>query len=339
MGASDLSGYFITGGRQRTARLRTREEWHAYEKAVLIHLDDETGEARCVLAHESPPGRRPEKNPSFVFKAGSWDGEHLLLCTQTEIVIFDPHTESVVRTISHPWMNDVHHVTRIDGRLHVVSTGLDALLVFDEDDAEIVEVHSATGAPPWGRFDKQTDYRLVATTKPHQAHPNYVYHHNGARWISRFEQRDTLRIDGEAATLRLADDPVHDGVPLGEDVWFTVVSGAVIAAQPGQQRVRARYDLNAFETGPPRPLGWCRGIHLEPERTLLGFSRLRPTLLKQNLSWLRKPLGKLPEPHPTRIVAYDLDAGRKLKTWSLEGVGISSIFSILPDRPPDALSV
>lgn len=328
-----MSQYFITGGRQRPSRLLTRDEWHAYGKAVLLKLDTDTGEVRTVLEHESPSGRRPERDPSFVFKAGSWDGDALLLCTQTEIVVFDPRHEQVVRTVSHPWLNDVHHVARIDGRLHVVSTGLDALLVFDADDRDIEEVHSATGEDPWQRFDREADYRLVPTTKPHRCHPNYVYTHRGARWISRFEQRDTLCLDGPRRSLRLADDPVHDGVEDGDDVWFTVVSGEVIAARPDEGRVRARFDLNGMEAGPPRPLGWCRGIHREPGRTLLGFSRLRPTRLKQNLSWLRKPLGKQPEPHPTRVCAYDLDAGRKLDTWVLEETGISSIFSILPAQP------
>ncbi len=332
-----MAEYFITGGRQRAAHLRTRDEWHAYGKAVLLHLDTDTGVARCVLEYESPEGRRPVRDPSFVFKAGSWDGDHLLLCTQTEVVIFDPRAGSVARTVSHPWLNDVHHVERIDGRLHVVSTGLDALLVFDEADEQVVEVHSATGADPWAQRSRDVDYRLLATTKPHQAHPNYVYRHHGQRWISRFEQRDTLRIDGEPLSLRLSDDPVHDGVVVGEDVWFTAVSGQVIVARPDEQQVVARYDLNAMESGPARPLGWCRGIRVEGSRsghrTLLGFSRLRPTTLKQNLAWLRRPLGRQPEPHPTRVAAYDLAAGEKLETWPLEQTGISSIFSILPARP------
>ena len=76
-----MTQYFITGGRQRPSRLRTRDEWHAYGKAVLLKLDTRTGAVRTVLEYESPAGRRPEREPSFVFKAGSWDGDQLLLCT------------------------------------------------------------------------------------------------------------------------------------------------------------------------------------------------------------------------------------------------------------------
>ena len=339
--------YFITGGRQRPSRLRTRQEWNAYEKAVLVELDTDTGARRTVLEYESPPGRRPVQAPSFVFKAGSWDGDQLLLCTQTEVVVFDPAAGRVVRTISHPWFNDVHHVERIGGRLHVVSTGLDLLLIFDEDDENIAEWHSATGADPWERFDPDTDYRLVTTTKPHGAHPNYVFEADGAVWVTRFEQRDALRLTtgvaspgdatspaGLATSPRLAEDPVHDGVLHEGRVWFTVVSGEVVAVDPIGGAITARYDLRAMRAEGERPLGWCRGIHHAADHVLLAFSHLRPTAIKQNLSWLRKPLGRQQEPAPTRVDAYDLTGGRRLASWELESSGVSSIFSILPGTPP-----
>jgi hypothetical protein len=325
-----LSRYFLTGGRQRPTHLRARDEWTAYERAVLLSLDTRTGAARVVLEYASPPDRCPATDPSFVFKAASWDGPHLLLCTQTEVIVFDPVAERIVRTISHPWFNDVHHVARIGGRLHVVSTGLDAVLVLGDDD-EVVEVLSAVGDDPWSRFDRATDWRRVPTTKPHAAHPNFVTEVDGHRWLTRFVQRDALDLDGGSA-VRLADDPVHDGVLVDGRLWYTVVSGHVVVVEPGRGVV-ARYDLDRVGDEGGRPLGWARGIHVDAGVTLIAFSRLRPTTLKQNLSWLRTPLGRPPEPHPTRVVAYDFAAGRKLHTWTVEQVGISSIFSVLPAEP------
>lgn len=325
--------YYVMGGRQRPSHLLTRDEWFAYEKAVLIELDTDSGLMRTVLEYASPAGRRPAKSPSHVFKAGSWDGQHVLLCTQTEVVVFDPAREQVVRTISHPWMNDVHHVARIQGRLHVVSTGLDALLVLDEQ-GEVADIVSAIDDPPWKRHDQGTDYRLVSTTKPHAAHPNYVFEKDGAVWLTRFEQRDALCLADRSRRIRIADDPIHDGVVRGEAAWFTVVSGEVVAVDLAARRVTARYPLAAMGDEGGRPLGWCRGLHHDGATTLLAFSRLRPTKLKQNLQWLRKPLGKAPEAAPTRVAAYDLPRGRMLQTWVLEDAGISSIFSVLPAQPP-----
>lgn len=320
--------YFVSGGRQRPSHLLTREEWHAYEMAVLLELDTDSGAVRTVLQYQSPEGRRPVERPSFVFKAASWDGDHLLLCTQTEVVVFDPRAERVVRTVSHPWFNDVHHVARLGGRLHVVSTGLDALLLVD--DAGVVEhLLPAVEGAPWDRLDAAVDQRLVATTKPHRSHPNYVAAWGGALWLTRFEQRDVVRLSDGAAVL-LADDPVHDGVPADGGVWFTVVSGSVVVVDPSTATVRRRITLPVSE----RPLGWCRGVHVESDRLLLGYSRLRPTTLKQNLAWLRAPLGKAPEPLPTRVAAHDRQDGRLLEAWGLELAGMSSVFSILPADPP-----
>ena len=308
--------YLLTGGRQRVSRLIRREEWTSFEKAVVLSLDTDSGTFETLLEYEGPPDRVPEQDPSHVFKSASWDGDRLLLCTQTEVLVFDPVARRVERSISHPWFNDVHHVRRVEGRLNVVSTGLDALL--ELEDEGVVELHSATGESPWQRFDRERDYRRVATTKPHEAHPNYLFVSEGRRWLTRFEQGDALAIDGEGR-VPVADDPIHDG----DDFWFTVVSGKVVHATSGRT-----WDLTKL--GRPAPLGWCRGLVVEPQRALVGFSRLRPTLLKQNLSWLRKPLGRAPEPAPTRVVAYDLEAGRELQSWAVEPHGISALFSILP---------
>lgn len=323
--------YLLTGGRQRPTRLKRLEEWNAFERALVLELDSDTGRLRTLMEYTSPAAHCPAVDPSILFKSASWDGDRLLLCTQTEVLITTPRpdgTLAIERVISHPWFNDVHHVARIGGRLHVVSTGLDAVLVLDGD--EVVEVHGVTGESPWTRFDRATDYRRVETTKPHRAHPNYVFEAEGARWVTRFEPRDAAGLDGEAPTERIADRPIHDGVLVDGLLWFTVVSGQVVTVDPATRRVVRRYDLDRVPRANPAPLGWCRGIHVEPGRALVGFSRLRPTSLKQNLAWLRTPLHLPPEPAPCRVVAYDLAAGREIAAWHLEDAGLSAVFSILP---------
>lgn len=320
--------YYLSGGRQRVSRFVRREEWTSFESAVLLELDTDTGEARSILEYQGAADRVPETDPSHIFKTAAWDGDRLLLCTQTEVLVFDPRQCKIERTISHPCFNDVHHVARIGGRLHVVSTGLDAVFVLDENDAICAEF-SATDHDIWERFDRNTDYRRVATTKPHGAHPNFVFETEASAWVTRFEQRDAIRLDGKLPGIKVGDAPIHDGVPVGDSVWFTSVPGSVIRADPRTGQRIATYDLNTFPRPSAEPLGWCRGILVEPERTLVGFSRLRPTLFKQNLSWLRTAVNR-PEPSPTRVTAYDLEGRRELATWALEPFGMSAIFGILP---------
>lgn len=319
--------YYLSGGRQRISRLVRREEWTSFESAVLLELDTDCGKLSTVLEYQGTPGRVPPADPSHIFKTASWDGEHLLLCTQTEVLVFDPARRVIVRTISHPGFNDVHHVARINGRIHVVSTGLDCIFVLDEND-QVVETHGVAGPDPYTRFDRAIDYRRVATTKPHQAHPNFVFSANGVRWATRFEQKDAFCLDDSRPPMPVAPGPIHDGVPHEGRIWFTAVTGRVVALDAATGGKVADYDLNTFPRGNDDPLGWCRGILIEPERTLVGFSRLRPTLFKQNLSWLRQAVAR-PEPAPTRVTAYDLAGGKELEHWLLEPAGMSAVFGIL----------
>ncbi len=323
-----MARYLITGGRQRVSRFVRREEWTSFEAAVLAELDTVTGKTRVILEYEGAPERVPAVDPSHIFKSASWDGERLLLCTQTEVLVYDPRRNRLERTISHPCFNDLHHVARIDGRIHVVSTGLDLVVVVD-DDGTIIEERSVIEVPTWSRFDRAVDYRRVATTKPHQSHPNYIAWADGRRWVTRFEQRDAFPLDG-GEPIKLADRPVHDGVPEGDRAWFTAVSGRVIVTEPAAGRVVADFDLDRVPREEPATLGWCRGLAHEPDRVLVGFSRLRPTKFAQNLSWLRPALGRAPEPLPSRVCAYDREFTREVARWDVEEAGVSAVFSVLP---------
>lgn len=324
-----MARYLLTGGRQRPSRFVRRDEWTSFEQALLLELDTDTGALRTLLEYTSPAENCPDVDPSILFKSASWDGDHLLLCTQTEVVVYDPARAAIVKVLSLPWFNDVHHAVRLDGRLHVVSTGLDAVFVLDDAGA-VVEEFSATGASPWERFDRAADYRKVHTTKPHRAHPNYAFAADGRRWVTRFEQRDALPMDGGGPPIPVADAPIHDGEPHGGSLWFTAVNGQVLVADPRAGAVTARHDLNRFQPD-GTPLGWCRGIQVEPDRVLVGFSRLRPSLFVQNLAWLRAPL-KRPEPLPCRVTAYARDFSAVQASWTLESAGMSAVFSILPSR-------
>lgn len=316
---------FITGGRQRPTAFRRKAEWHCYDQARLVELDTEAGHAQVRLRYQSPAARCPPEMPSHVFKAGSWDGPHVLVCTQTEVLWVDPDTWTVARRASHKWMNDVHHAARIGGRVHVVSTGLDAVLVLDETGA-VVETVGALGTDPFLRFDPARDWRQVPTTKPHGAHPNYVFGQGGRTWITRFEQGDCLEPQ-TGRTLPLSSTRIHDGVVDRGRVWFTSVDGHVIEADPNSGRVLATHDLTRFADD-DRPLGWCRGLFRQKGITFVGFTKVRSTRFKENLSWLRGPLNR-PDARATRVAAYDLAAGEKRGEWALDHLGFDAVFSIL----------
>ncbi len=321
---------WVVGGEQRGVPHWTRE-WRLYKKALVVKV--ENGQSRRVLEYQSPPEHCCDELPSIVFKAASINGDRAYLCTQTEVLICDFPSFAIQKTISLPCFNDVHHVAVApDGRLFVAVTGLDAVAELASDGA-LIRLISLTGGSVWDRFSPTTDYRKVATTKPHQVHPNFVFFLDGKPWVTRFQQRDAVPLDGNEAgraIFRLDAEGVHDGHVAAEHIYFTAVNGLILRFNlvSGEKQ---SFDLNKIPNSHrDRPLGWCRGLLPSGERTWVGFSRIRYTALRQNLDWIRRGFhdsDRLP-PAPTRIACYDLAKGTLVDEISLESELMNTVFSI-----------
>jgi hypothetical protein len=321
---------WIVGGEQRGVPHFARE-WRLYGKALVLKA--EGGRLECAFEYQSPAEHCPDDSPSIVFKAASIKGNYAYLCTQTEILICDFPSFAIRKIISLPCFNDIHHVAVApDGRLFVAVTGLDAVAELTPD-GTLLSLTSVVGGSVWDRFSPKIDYRKVPTTKPHRAHPNFVFFLDGQPWVTRFEQRDAVPLDlkrNGAHVFRLGDEPVHDGYVAGGHIYFTTVDGYVL-----------RFDLASGEKQSfalpamagsyrDRPLGWCRGILPLGERIWVGFSRVRFTALRHNLDWVRRgfrQIERLP-PAPTRIACYDLTGSELVEEIEVEQQAMSTIFSI-----------
>ena len=219
-----------------------------------------------------------------------------------------------------------------DGRLFVAVTGLDAVAEMTPDGV-LLNLLSVTGKPVWQRFSKTTDYRKVATTKPHQAHPNFVFFLDGKPWVTRFQQRDAVPLYGEAgaqAPFALGAEGVHDGHVAEGCIYFTAVNGLVLCVDLASGKMQG-FDLNQAR-GPykDRPLGWCRGILPLGNEVWVGFSRIRYTALRHNIDWIRhgfRNIDRLP-PAPTRVARYDLGKNALVDELDLEPAGMNTVFSI-----------
>lgn len=317
----------ITGGAQRANAVWMHESRH-YDQAVLIELDVQTGEARTLLTYKSPPEACPEDRPSIIFKSASLHDGRLYLCTQTEVLIYDWPSLDQVAYHSLPCFNDVHHVLPVGEHLYVASTGLDLVVVLDAA-GNVVAEHNALGKDPWHRFDKGTDYRKIPTTKPHESHPNFVFLVDGQPWVTRFEQRDAACLSNLERRVDVGIERVHDGNPHGDRLWLTTVDGHLVAGPTSGGRIDRDIDLNRISGDDGRPLGWCRGLHLDGATAYVGFSRIRSTPLRQNLAWLKR-FKRPAEFRPTRIGVYDVEAERHVRDLDLEPAGLSAVFSILP---------
>ena len=118
-----------------------------------------------------------------------------------------------------------------DGTLFVAVTGLDAVAELSPE-GELLRLASVLGGSPWDRFSPDVDYRKVPTTKPHRAHPNYLFFLDGRPWVTRFEQRDAVPVDGSAngpATVRRRRERGSTtGTWTAERLCFTTVNGCVV---------------------------------------------------------------------------------------------------------------
>lgn len=325
---------WVVGGEQRMSTFRVPAEWNKFKAAVVVRVRD--GRPERVLEYVSPPEHCPDERPSHVFKAATIQDETAWLCTQTEVLECDFPSFSIQRVISLPCFNDVHHVTPgPDGRLFVAVTGLDAVAEISRE-GELIRLVDVLGGNPWDRFSPEVDYRKVPTTKPHRSHPNYVFFLQGRPWVTRFEQRDAVPVDGFSRNgwrpFEVGREGVHDGHVHGRRLSFTTVDGHLVTfdLQTGDKR---DLDLNALKAPEDdRPLGWCRGLLLEDrgDRAWIGFTRLRHTKLRQNLSWVRHGFrtGPFHNRYPTRIALYDLERPAKLQEIDLEEAGLNAVFSI-----------
>ena len=332
---------WVVGGEQKLTFLH-QKEWNQFRAAVVMRVDPQAppeSALKRVLEYESPPEHCPDDGGSHVFKAATLDGDTMWLCTQTEVLECGFPGFDIRRVISLPCFNDLHHVTPgPDGTLFVAVTGLDAVAEVSLD-GELLRLVDVLGGDVWDRFDRSVDYRKVPTTKPHRSHPNYVFFLDGQPWVTRFEQRDAVPINpsrsGGRPPFAVAIAGIHDGNlvggPAGDRLLFTSVDGHLVRfdLSTGERR---DLDLNSImEPDDDRPLGWCRGVQSEDGDTAwVGFSRLRRTKLRQNLSWVRHGFreGYFHKRQPTRIALYDIERSARLQEIDLEPAGLNAVFSI-----------
>lgn len=317
---------YVIGGQQRHARsmLEHEEGWYKYNKGLILEIAPETCSIQCRTEYVSPPEACPEDEPAILFKSGTLHDGKLYACTQTEVLIYSVPDFCVQSYISLPCFNDVHHVRPTpSGNLLVANSGLDMVLEITPD-GTLLNAWNTIGEDPWSRFSPETDYRRIASTKPHRSHPNQVFFIGDDIWVTRFEQRDAICLTERGKRISIDLGPVHDGVVQDGHVYFTTVNGCVVVVSTATLAIDEVIDLN--EIGPANAhLGWCRGILTDGRMAWVGFSRLRLTKFRENLSWVRWGFRS----HlPTRIACFDLVEKRSIAEVDLQVHGLDAVFSI-----------
>lgn len=318
---------YVVGGRQRIARsvLDNEQTWYEYEKGVVLQIELATGSAQTCLDYLSPPEAAGNNDP-VLFKSGTAEDGRLYLCTQTEVLVYELPDFELVNYISLPYFNDVHHVRPMpNGNLLVANSGLEMVVQLTPA-GETVRAWNVLGEDPWQFISSTVDYRRGISTKPHRAHPNYVFLVGDDVWATRFEQRDAVCLTEPGRSINIGLERVHDGVLHQGRLYFTTINGYVVIANPDTCLVEETINLNTLH-GEDTLLGWCRGVLLDGAKAWIGFSRIRPTRFRETLSWVRQGFRRS---LPTHIACYDLAAKQLLAEINLEDQGLNAVFSIFP---------
>jgi hypothetical protein len=256
----------------------------------------------CVspIALTSGPGADQECT------AASWLPDGVLLQpTHTEVLWVCIDTWRVIHRASHPLMHNVHSATPVsDGGYLVTCAGSDSVLTFDRSDVLVAcdwlrdgDFHSAYG--------DIVDFRTLHhdQLKPHAYHPNHACLVGDKTWVTCFEtQRAVCREDGRE--ILFPEGIPHDGRLRDGLLWFTVVTGHVIAVDPTTLERRVHLDLNRL-TQRESMLGWCRGVEIVGRRLFVGMTMIRATRHREVMRWLAR--GGAGRKLPTRVIEIDLD--------------------------------
>jgi hypothetical protein len=325
-----MSEIYVIGGELRRSVFRKLAEWQSSKKGVIIQLNPETKKSRRRVEYISPSEVCAADLPAILFKSAFLSGNTLFTCTSTEILIYRLPSFELQHYISLPCFNDLHHVypTR-EGALLVAVTGLDMVVEISTAGEVIREWSALPEEDTWQRFSRDVDYRTVATTKPHRAHPNHVFQLDDEVWVTRFQQRDAICLTRPGRRIDIAVQRPHDGYVLGDSIYFTTVDGHIVIANTKSLQVEKTYDLTKMGGPPEQILGWCRGLLPVDERLIwVGFTRVRPTKFRENLAWAKNGRSYKQRQRATHLGLYDLKRGTCLDEIALEPHGIGVVFSL-----------
>jgi hypothetical protein len=323
-----VQALYVVGGQQKQVGLTAREEWVAFEKGVILRVDPANGSVERCVEYTTPEAACP-KDASITFEGGVLQGDLLYASTRTEALVYQLPSFNLIKYVSLPCFNDVHHVRpTATGNLIVTSTGLD-MVVEVTSDGQVINEWDVLGERPWTRFSREIDYRQVLSTKPHRSHPNYTFFLDGELWVTRCAQKDAVCLTAPRPRIEVGAEVCHDGEVRNGRVYFTTVDGTVVIVNAKTLETEKIINLNKIDNDETTDLGWCRGLGVVDEAHVwVGFTRFRETRLKENVRWVKRFIKG--EEKNTHIALYDISAEKCLAEIDLEPYGMHVVFGIFP---------
>jgi hypothetical protein len=324
-----MNKVYVGGGQFRTSIFQKLEEWESCKRAMLVEIDPDKKSSRNCVEYESPKDAAPDELPAIIFKSSTLRDNKLYACTSTEVMVYELPSFRLATYITLPFFNDLHHVYPTpQGTLLVMVTGLDIVAEVSLQ-GDFLRHWDVMGEDTWSIFSRDIDYRKVPTTKPHRAHANHIFQLGEEIFTTRFHQRDAISLQDPTRKIEIGIQRPHDGFLFNGSIYFTTVDGHIIIASPETLKIERILDLNkmsGYDASDGETLGWCRGLlPLNEQFVWVGFTRVRPTKFKENLSWVRP---QKRNHRPSHIALYDLESGRCVDEIQTEPHGIGVVFTL-----------
>lgn len=307
-------------------------EGHRYGKAVLQIIDWETKTLKNEITYE-PPDMHVGIGLSRQYKGGCLYRGRFYVVTNTEVLVYDTKDWSLQEVVSLQSFNDLHGVHVDDDHVYVCNTGLEMVQIFSHDFTLIDEINMAS-TPTYERFDRTVDYRMIATTKPHEAHINHIFCLDGEKWVTRGLLTDAIRLhdDKDCFDLkqvgRAPNDKVicHDGIARDGKLYFTTVNGHIAAFDIRSCKQVLDIDVREVAGKAGYGLGWVRGLEVVGNRAFLGTTKIRTSTFKEYTRWIvygeeRKM--------PSSILEINMDQLVLKEVYPLENYEGHAIYSII----------
>jgi peptidoglycan/xylan/chitin deacetylase (PgdA/CDA1 family) len=322
-----MSELYVVGGSLRSSLFKQLPEWSSCKKAVIVKVKPPAKTAEVLVEYDSPKDAVPADSPAILFKSATVADDKLYVCTPTEVLVYKLPGFELLRYVSLPCFNDLHHVRpSVEGNILVANTGLDMVLEVTHQ-GKVLREWSVIGEDTWKRFSRDIDYRKVPETKPHKSHPNHVFQLGDEVWATRFDQRDAISLTRPGRRIDIGVQRPHDGQVVGDWIYFTTVDGHLVIANRHTLQVEQVFDFNIIDNEQQLVLGWCRGVAvMENDQVWVGFTRIRSTRFKENLIWVKQ--GFETRKKATHIALYDLAGKKCLDEIDVEPYGVDVLFSV-----------
>lgn len=311
----------ISGGFPKIDHAKQKEGFR-YEEAYWTILDWENGSYEKEVRFKSSTEYYPVEFTQQ-FKAGHQYGEIFVVPSNCEILIYDLKNEAIKTCITHPSFTDLHHVVIRNDCLYVVNTGIEAIQIFNMQ-GKLIDEYALVDNPTWKSLENNSDMRLIASTKPHYIHPNYVFFINGEPWVTRFQNKDAVSLfnSSEKINLNYSNGRPHDGHIVGEFIYFTLTDGYVVVINKENKKLEELINLNEIHYK-NKILGWCRGVEILGEYAYVGFSGMRRSKFVEYAAWAVRGKERL----PARVSQYNIHKKELSKEVLLGNKG-GAIFTV-----------